>query len=232
MAEFLEYKRRVCRQVYSSSVSEESVVQNLAEAEASWPEYKNEWGLVCRPTYQTRVAGKCTTQVAAAEEARAWEKDYLDEDVQYLQERKQHHVHLKDAETGERVPLPACRRKDNPKLCKADFPRTAQLIDRAAVICPGLAAQLDMPRAGRRNRIGSLHGPMNHESLNGTHPCMLAAQRFNSDVQLPYRVPITSESCTCGKGCADKQNDAAFIKVVQLAQDAQAGYACDYCTKR
>ena len=119
--------------------------------------------------------------------------------------------------------MPACRRKDNPKLCKADFPRTTQIIERAAVICPGLAAQLVMPRAGRRNRVGSLHGPMNHESLNGTHPSMLAAQRFNSDVQLPYRLPITSKVCTCKKNCAEKQDDAAIIRVVQMAQDAQAG---------
>ena len=206
----MEYKRGVCRQEYSACVSPEGVQKNLAEAEAAWPEYKTECGLVCRPTYQTRRAEQGTTHPEEAAEARAWEKAYLDEDVQYLQERKQNHVHLMNAETGDRVPLPACRRKDNPTLCKADFPRTSQLIDRAVVICPGLASRLDMPKAGRRNRIGSLHGPMNHESLNGTHPCMLAAQRFNSDVQLPYRLPITSESCTCGKACAEKQNGASI----------------------
>eukprot|EP00959_Pyramimonas_sp_CCMP1952_P277048 5791535-Pyramimonas_sp.AAC.1 len=45
-------------------------------------------------------------------------------------------------------------------------------------------------------------------------------------------LPITSEVCSCCNKCAEKQDDAAIIKVVQMAQDAQAGYACDYCTKR
>ena len=139
-------------------------------------------------------------------------------------------MHLKDEETGDRVPLPACRRKDNPKLCKADFPRTSQIIDTAIVVCPGQADAMDMPKAGRRNRTGSLHGPMNHANLNGTHPCMLSAQRFNSDVQLPFRFPITKLCCTCGKACNEKLSDAAIIKVAQIAQDAQAGYACDFWT--
>eukprot|EP00959_Pyramimonas_sp_CCMP1952_P267087 5584119-Pyramimonas_sp.AAC.1 len=85
-----------------------------------------------------------------------------------------------------------------------------------------------MPKAGRRNRTGSLRGPMNHASLNGTNPCMLSAQRFNSDVQLPYRFPITKVCCTCEKACDNKLDDAAIIRVAQMAQDAQAGYACDY----
>ena len=230
--DYLEYKGRVCRQVYSQQMAAEDINRRLEDAEKSWPEFKAESGLFCRPAFQTRTLHPQATETEAEVDAVAWEKAYLDEDVQYLQERKQNHVHLKNEETGERVPLPACRRKDNPKLCKADFPRTAQIIDRAIVVCPGRADALDMPKAGRRNRTGSLHGPMNHASLNGTHPCMLSAQRFNSDVQLPYRFPITEVCCTCGKACDKKLNDAAIIKVAQMAQDAQAGYACDYCTKR
>ena len=47
-----------------------------------------------------------------------------------------------------------------------------------------------MASGGRRSKLGSLHGPMNGPSLNGTHPAMLAAQRFVSDVQLPYKFQI------------------------------------------
>ena len=232
MKEYLEYKERVCRQVYSERMDADVIDKNLDEAEKSWPEFKTEGGLLCRPTFQTRTLNKAATQMEARQDADVWETNYLHKDVQYLQERKQHHVHLKDEETGDRVPLPACRRKDNPKLCKADYPRTSQIIDTAIVVCPGRAIAMDMPKAGRRNRVGSLHGPMNHANLNGTHPCMLSAQRFNSDVQLPFRFPITKLCCTCGKACDDKLSDAAIIKVAQIAQDAQAGYACDYCTKR
>ena len=83
--------------------------------------------------------------------------------MQKLQEHKQHHVHTLNAE-GERVPLTHCRRSDNPKLCKAEFPRTKWLIDRAVVLCQGLIRRMGMALTGRRSKLGSLHGPMNHES--------------------------------------------------------------------
>eukprot|EP00973_Karenia_brevis_P015120 2066497-Karenia_brevis.AAC.1 len=68
----------------------------------------------------------------------------------------QHHVHVKNKD-GQRVPLQHCRRADNRKLCKS-----------------GLLALMDRVPAGRRNDLGSLHGPMNEPNLNGTHPALLA----------------------------------------------------------
>ena len=115
-------------------------------------------------------------------------------DVQCVQELKQHHVHPMNSETGERELVTGCRRKDNPDLCKGDYPRTQRLIDRAVVLCPGLLRSLAMPFQGRRNKIGAMHGPMNHAYLNGTHPALLVAMRFNSDVQLPYRLPISAQT--------------------------------------
>ena len=76
---------------------------------------------------------------------------------------------------------------------------------------------------------------MNHEYLNGTHPAMLVAQRCNSDVQLPYRFPIiaAAHAAECGEACAEMEiSDEEIVRAAQIAQDAQAGYACDYCTKR
>ena len=89
-----------------------------------------------------------------------------------LQLRKQHHVHILNTETGVREPLTACRRKDNPKVCKADFPRTMWLIDKAVVLCQGLIRKMNMALNGRKSKLGALHGPMNQESLNVTHPAM------------------------------------------------------------
>ena len=57
---------------------------------------------------------------------------------------------------------------------------------------------------------------MNHESFNGTRPCMLSAQRFYSDVQLPRRFPVVEACCTRGNAFHKKLNDAAIIKVVQM----------------
>ena len=69
---------------------------------------------------------------------------------------------------------------------------------------------------------------MNHESINGTHPALLAAQRCNSDVQLPYRFPIIKEShcCCCNCRCL-RHNDTVMVEAMQMAQDAQAGDVCD-----
>ncbi len=151
----------------------------------------------------TDVAEATPSHVAVAAHAterirngQQWCKHYLTQDVQQLQEHKQHHIHLPN-EQGVRVPLGHCRRKDNPKLCKSDYPRTAWLIDRAVVLCTGLIKQMGMALTGRRCQLGALHGPMNEENLNGTHPAMLAAQRCNSDVQLPYRLPVCEATHDC-----------------------------------
>ena len=90
---------------------------------------------------------------------------------------------------------------------------------------------MDLTLRGRRCQLGSMHGPMNHECLNGTHPAMLAAQRCNSDVQFPYRFPIIRESHCCDHAACLESSDKTMIECTQPAQDAQAGYACDYCTK-
>ena len=146
----------------------------------------------------------------------------------------QNHVHIYNEETKEREPLQACWLKDKPKLCKADFPRTAWLIERAVVLCQGLIHRMGMALSGRRSKLGSLHGPMNQESLNGTHPAMLAVHQFNSDVQLPYRFPVTQEthSQACDDNCFEHTDESVIIQAAQAAQDAQARYACDYSNKR
>ena len=106
------------------------------------------------------------------------------------------------------------------------------LVRRAVILCIDLFEQMGLPTRGRRCQHGSLHGPMNHQSISGTHPAMLAAQRCNSDVQLPYRFPIIKESHGCWHCKCLINKDTVMVDAMQLAQDAQAGYACDYCTKR
>ena len=91
---------------------------------------------------------------------------------------------------------------------------------------------MGLPARGRRCQLGSLRGPMNHEFIDGTHPAMLAAQRCNSDVQLPYRFPIIKEFlCCCHEKCLTNK-DKVMVEAMQMAQDAQAGYACDSFEKR
>ena len=101
------------------------------------------------------------------------------------------------------------------------------------VLCAGWLEELALPSSGRRNLLGSFFGPTSHEYLNPTHPGLLATLRTNTDVQLPYRLPINEQTCTCETGvCGESANDRDIIVAAQVAQDAQAGYACDYCSKR
>ena len=80
--------------------------------------------------------------------------------------------------------------------------------------------------------LGAMHGPMNHPCMNGTHPAMLSCHRCNSDVKSPCRFPIIPESNCCDDEACLRNDDKAVVHAARGAQHAQAGYACDYCTKR
>jgi hypothetical protein len=136
---------------------------------------------------------------------------------------------------GERLPLAHCRRADNPNKCKSDFPRTLWLIRKAVVLCKSLMKIMGMPTGGRRNRMGSLHGPRNDEYHNGTHPAMSALLQTNTDVQLPYRFAVTTEThddAVCSERCYEDANASNILQASQCCQDAQIGYTCDYQNKR
>ena len=53
-------------------------------------------------------------------------------------------------------------------------------------------------------------------------------------LQLPYRFPITEalHNSLCCEDCYAHADDDEIARAAQVAQDAQAGYACDYCRKR
>ena len=199
---------------------------------------KNSSFLATVPSY-LQISSKEIVNLHDADELAAnvvdgqnWLDAYLHKDVEQLQQMKQHHVHLLNVDTQVREPLAACRRKDNPNLCKADFPRMKWLVTKAVILCANLLRQMEQKPSGRRCMLGAMHGPMNHPCVNGTHPAMLACQRCNSDVQLPYRFPIIKETHFCNDASCLHNDDKVLIRAAQTAQDAQAGYACDYCTKR
>ena len=227
---YLKFKEHVCRQVYADP---DRADERLPLKEQEWPEYVSDVRLTSRPTYLSQRISGPLQESKKIEEGAAWLSKHLSEHVQELQESKQHHVHLPN-DKGERVPLTHCKRADNPTKCKSDFPRTSWLIDRAVVLCQGLLERMQMAVTGRRSKLGSLHGPMNHENLNGTSSAMLAVQQFNSDVQIPYRLPICEEThaACCENACWQVKDTQTMVQACQAGQDAQAGYACDYCAKR
>ena len=197
-----------------------------AQVEEAWPEYRDSLLMLSRPNYQSD----------GTLSANDWRRQYLNGDVEALQKRKQHHVHLAKTPDGPRLPLTHCQDRKDKTKCKAGFPRDKQLTEETLLVCQGLARQMDMPAKGKRSMLGSLWGPVNDPDLNGTHPALLAALRCNSDLQLPYRFPINAD--THSTLCADEtcpggnQPVRALVREAQTNQAAQAGYACDYANKR
>ena len=223
---YLLYSGHVMHGVYEG-LSQGEIKEGIRAAEASWPEHKEEQIMIACPAYQRRRAS--ATEADEREEAMAWAREHLAEDVATLQFLKQHHCHPLNAETGERVPLHRRQKADKPGACKSEFPRTAWLSDKGDVLCPCKAEGFGVSTQGRKNRLGALHGPYGNEWLNCCHPALLAALRgVNVDVQLPYRLPFGCDQC--GKAMS-KQQQREIIRAVQRAQDAQTGYCADYCAK-
>ncbi|CAJ1414058.1 unnamed protein product, partial [Effrenium voratum] len=221
---YASYTAHVRRSVYCDPDGWE---RDRAAVEEEWPEYKDCALMLSRPAYQA-------SRRLQPEE---WTRQYLAEDVEQLQRRKQHHVHLPAGPSGERRPLAHCRDPKDPTRCKSGFPRNNQLIlGRTALVCRGLAEQLDLPVKGKRSSLGLQWGPVNDANLNGNHPALLAALRCNGDLQVPYRFPVTKEThdgelCQ-EEACVGDGDVKLLVREAQRTQAAQAGYGCDYMNKR
>ncbi|CAJ1341859.1 unnamed protein product, partial [Effrenium voratum] len=224
MQTYASYTAHVRRSVYCDP---EGWERDRAAVEEEWPEYKDCALMLSRPAYQA-------SRRLRPEE---WTRRYLAEDVEQLQRRKQHHVHLPAGPGGERRPLAHCRDPKDPTRCKSGFPRDSQLIlGRTALVCRGLAEQLDLPVKGKRSSLGLQWGPVNDPNLNGNHPALLAALRCNGDLQVPYRFPVTKEThddALCQEeACVGDGDVKLLVREAQRTQAAQAGYGCDYMNKR
>ena len=209
---YASYTAHVRRSVYCDPDGWE---RDRAAVEEEWPEYKDCALMLSRPAYQA-------SRRLRPEE---WTRRYLAEDVEQLQRRKQHHVHLPAGPGGERRPLAHCRDPKDPTRCKSGFPRDSQLIlGRTALVCHGLAKQLDLPVKGKRSSLGLQWGPVNDPNLNGNHPALLAALRCNGDLQLPYRFPVmkeTHDDALCQEEACVGDGDVKLL--VREAQRNQAG---------
>ena len=221
LRKYSDYSGHVRRMVYDRP---EDWEDERADVEEGWPEYKLSTLMQSRPGYQQNHGRP------AAE----WRMAYLSDDVEALQKHKQHHVHMMDSK-GTRQPLNHCKDPKDPSKCKAHFPRDKWLTHRSYLVCPALANKNDMPQKGKKSMTGMPWGPCNDPNLNGTHPALLAGLRCNSDVQLPYRFPITDVThChrLCPDQCDQKMPLWQLVREAQTNQAAQAGYACDYQNKR
>ena len=221
---YCAYTAHVSRTIYRDPQAWERKRQDTEE---KWPAYRDSFLALSRPNYQ---------RADASTDGPTWRRLFLDEDVEALQQLKQHHVHLPKKTGGPRLPLDHCRDKKDPTKCKAGFPRELQLIEGTTLMCKGLAEEMGMPVKGKRSALGRLWGPCNDPNLNGNHPALLAALRCNGDVQVPYRFPITEDlhaACgRCDQDCPAQNSLREMTQQAQVNQAAQAGYACDYSNKR
>ena len=238
-SEYLRYAEHTTRQVYADA---ERFEEHRNRVEEEWPEYKESTALVTTPAYLQRENVALGSEVPLGsrpdleKEGITWLQEYLGEHVQSIQEKKQHHVHPRTGYKGERKLLEHCRRSDDPSKCKGDFPRDEWLLPETSILCPGLLAAHNMPSSGRRNKLGCIQALSNHGCLNASHPALMAADgSFNTDVQIPWRLPITERThnhSLCQQACIDADTHATMVIAAAKCQAAQAGYACDYATKR
>ena len=238
VARYLKFWTQVCCQVYGYEVK---AAEHFLEREAEHKQtpfliFQSQYlrgasatlssrtaALSSRPAPQARKAS--TRRSGMVAEAGAASRASAEAAVPLPQEVPQ--------EAGRAAPADShCRRQDDRNLCKAEFPRTKWLVDRAVVLCHGFIQCMGMALTGRRSKLCSMHGPMNHESLNGSHPALLAALRCNSDVLLLFWLPLTAATHACEESCIEDLDEGQVVQAAQLAQDAQAGYTCDYCIKR
>ena len=175
-------------------------------------------------------------------EGAQWKAKYY-EHCQLIYSSFQHHWHFKDEE-GKRQPLPYCRHKHSKGKhnkeckCRQGFPKKVhpQVSSRPRVVCPGIAKLLDLPVTGRRDMTGAIAPSREDEYCSGTSAAVASVMESNTDVQCPYRLPLTAHThdteCTA-KNCisVDKASLKKLCRKVQRTQKNITGYFGGYISK-
>ena len=95
---------------------------------------------------------------AAVDDAATYMKRYR-RSGQFVLSRTNHHIHIKDRKTGERVPLNAClakgQKKRKTKECKHGAPWTKQCTPKTKLVCAGVARKHHLKVSGQRNALGN-----------------------------------------------------------------------------
>ena len=137
--------------------------QKYYESEKRWPTYHESKRLASTPTY-----------LCSAVDGETWIRSFM-QDCDDIVQMRQEHIHPMNASTGQREPLTACRSREKPKECKHGFYKDRLLHPRTRLICHGLADDLGLKSAGKRNSVGSLEPPRNSASTNVTIPALAVA---------------------------------------------------------
>ena len=169
-------------------------------------------------------------------EAQTFKLQY-EREVQRVFSRVQHHWHGKDKQ-GNDVPMKYCLIRAKTKKgcnCKMGFPRHVPIVNniiqkdkhRHRVICPGIAQSVGLRCSGRRNALGSIIGRRLDAYFSGTSAIKAKIFKSNTNVQVPYRVPITAKThdiaCISKKCLSPKIRRRQFL-VGQRAIKQMIGY--------
>ena len=133
----------VCREMYQDF---DRWSRERIGVEDEWPEYKNSLDIISMPSF-LHCEGTMG-QTAPSEESEQWARAFSSQ-TQTLQQKKQHHVHIVDKNSN-RQPLSHCKRPDNPKLCKADFPRDKRMCEDGIVLCLGMMKRMGVLCSGKK----------------------------------------------------------------------------------
>ena len=119
--------------------------------------------------------------------------------------------------------------------CKMGFPRKVLPKVRPRVVCPGIAPSLGLQCSGRRNALGSIAGSRRCPSFSATSRILSKLHKSNTNVQLPYRVPLLEAThdpeCTSDK-CLSEKNKRRLFLIGQRAVKQMTGYFGGYISKR
>ena len=181
----------------------------------------------------------------AQREAQEFNEAY-ESHVQFICSRVQHHWHVLTKE-GERIPTSYCKPQRGNKqdcICKRGFPKhvikdkTGQIVKskyRERVVCHGVALEMKLRCTGRRNALGMVLGKRHCEWYSGTSSILAELFLSNTDIQLPYRVPLNAithdEDCHSTK-CLKHLSNKHLCIITQKAMKQMAGYFGGYISKR
>ena len=111
--------------------------------------------------------------------------------------------------------------------CKMGFPRKVLPKVRPRVVCPGIAPSLGLQCSGRRNALGSIAGSRRCPSFSATSRILSKLHKSNTNVQLPYRVPLLEAThdpeCTSDKCLSEKNKRRLFFNAQRVVKQ-MSGY--------
>jgi hypothetical protein len=240
LAECYHFKQHVCSESYRC---ENKFNEERDKLEEDSPDYATSARLSVRAKClrRNKAAGHvlCSQLSSVEADGTRW-KEHYDAVVQQIQMRVNHHVH-RLTEDNVRVPMPYCKDKANPTECTKGFARPLiafnSKVEGGAAMCPGMARTLNVKATGSRSVLGAITTSRGNQWLNGSHKLLLANLPFNSDVLVPYRLPLMAETHTkdkklCQLDCCLRMPMQQVIRALEQSMRDQIGYITDYVTKR